>query len=298
MQKLQLLNSHNSKHELSIEKYLMKSEEAFFDKVKKDKLSSAASIRSSQRDSVWGTPAPSSFDHSRPSSPSGHSFAPSGINGDYSGPLPNGQDVVVMTGLQIALAREVFGWPLYTIIIAIGQMLAATSFQITLLSGQNSETNLQLYVLGGVFLAASIVWYFLFRMKPSVYVLSAPWVFFGIAFFLIGLPSVTKSLNVAHEALSSAATWAYAIASAAAFCFFGLNFGEEAGAATEVWMLRACIVQGSQQVWVAALWYWGYMLDGVGTDNMAPWWIVLIVWPLAVMSFLFAYLMLFSLPDQ
>ena len=298
MQNLQLLNSHNSTHQLSIEKYPMKSEEAFFDKVKNDKLSTAASIRSSQRDSVWGTPAPSIFDHSRPSPPSGHSFAPSGINGNYSGPLPNSQDVVVMIALQIALAREVFGWPLYTIIIAMRQMLPPTSFQITLLSGQNSETNRQLYVLGSVFLATSVVWYFLFRMKPSVYVLLAPWVFFGIVFFLIGLPSVTKSLNVAHDALSSAATWTYAIASAAAFCFFGLNFSEEAGAATEVRMLRACIVQSSQQVWVGALWYWRYMLDGVGTDNMAPCWIVLIVWPLAVMSFLFAYLMLFSLPGQ
>ncbi|KAI0647127.1 glycoside hydrolase family 13 and glycosyltransferase family 5 protein [Trametes meyenii] len=296
VQRLQMLDAHNSKHELSIEKFLMKSEEAFFDKVKKDKLSSAASIRSSQRDSVWGTPAPSTFDHSRPSSPS--TFSPSvGINGDYSGPLPNGQDVVIMTGLQIALSREVFGWPLYTIIIAVGQMLAATSFQITLLGGQSSQTNLQLYVLGGVFLASSIVWYFLFRMKPSVYVLSAPWVFFGLAFFLIGLPSVASALHPAHVALSSAATWAYAIASAAAFCFFGLNFGEEAGAATEVWMLRACIVQGSQQVWVAALWYWGYNLDTVSADNIPSWWIVLIVWPLAVMSFLFAYLMLYGLPD-
>lgn len=177
-------------------------------------------------------------------------------------------------------------------------MLAATSFQITLLGGQSSQTNLQLYVLGGVFLASSIVWYFLFRMKPSVYVLSAPWVFFAIAFFLIGLPSVVHKLSSAHVALSSAATWAYAIASAAAFCFFGLNFGEEAGAATEVWMLRACIVQGSQQVWVAALWYWGYNLDTVAADNISPWWIVLIVWPLAVMSLLFAYLMLYGLPGK
>lgn len=31
------------------------------------------------------------------------------------------------------------------------------------------------------------------------------------------------------------------------FAFFGLNFDEEAGAATEVLILRACIVQGSQQ---------------------------------------------------
>lgn len=68
VQKLQNLNSENSKHELSIERYLQKSEEAFFDKVRKDKLSSAASIRSSQRDSIWGTPSPSIYnDHSRPS---------------------------------------------------------------------------------------------------------------------------------------------------------------------------------------------------------------------------------------
>ena len=65
--KLQHLTAENSKKELSIEAYLQKSEEAFFDKVRKDKLSSAASVRSSQRESIWGTPAPSFHDHSRPS---------------------------------------------------------------------------------------------------------------------------------------------------------------------------------------------------------------------------------------
>ncbi|KAG8699976.1 Cell wall alpha-1,3-glucan synthase ags1, partial [Ceratobasidium sp. 394] len=72
--KLQLLTADNSKSELSIEKFLTKSEEAFFDKVKKDKISSAASIRS-RRDSTWGTP--SHFD-SRPTSPSGFSHTPGG----------------------------------------------------------------------------------------------------------------------------------------------------------------------------------------------------------------------------
>jgi alpha-1,3-glucan synthase len=107
-------------------------------------------------------------------------------------------------------------------------MLSATSFQITLLSGQNWQTNLQLYVLGGVFLAASTVWYTMFRLKPSVYVLSLPWIFFGVAFFMIGLPSVVPSMIHAHNALASASTWSYAVGSAAAFLFFGLNFGEEA----------------------------------------------------------------------
>ncbi|KDQ60792.1 glycosyltransferase family 5 protein [Jaapia argillacea MUCL 33604] len=297
VQKLQNLTPENSQHELSIERFLMKSEEAFFDKVRKDKLSSAASIRSSKRDSIWGTPSPSIYDSSRPSSPS---FAPSSASGftDYNGVLANdNSEVVVMTGLQIAMAREIGGWPLYALVIALGQMLSATSFQITLLSGQNWQDNLQLYVLGGVFLASSAVWYTLFRMKPSFYVLSAPWIFFGLAFFLIGLPSVNAALAPSHHALASAATWCYAVASAAAFCFFGLNFGEEAGAATEVWTMRACIVQGSQQVWVAALWYWGNSLSGAQANNIAPWWIVVVLWPLSFMSFLFAYLMLYGLPD-
>jgi len=202
-----------------------------------------------------------------------------------------------MTGLQIAMSREIGGWPLYTIVMALGQVLSATSFQITLLSGESSQNNLQLYVLGGVFLAASAVWYPMFRLKPSFWVLSAPWIFFGLAFFLIGLPSLTQALHPAHKALSSVATWCYAVASAAAFLFFGLNFGEEAGAATEVWMLRACVVQGSQQIWVAALRYWGFQLQDAKDNSLPPWWIVLIVWPLAVISFLFAYLMLYGLPE-
>lgn len=64
--KLQGLTIENSKSDLCIEKFLMKSEEAFFDQVKKDKLSSAASIMSSKRDSVWGTPSPSIYEYSRP----------------------------------------------------------------------------------------------------------------------------------------------------------------------------------------------------------------------------------------
>ncbi|KAI0306448.1 modular protein with glycoside hydrolase family 13 and glycosyltransferase family 5 domains [Multifurca ochricompacta] len=297
--KLQNLSADNSKAELSIEKFLQKSEASFFDKVRKDKLSSAASFRSSRRESMWGTPSSSLYDHpSRPTSPNTQSFNTAGQYSDYDGPLAHDQgEVVIMSGLQIAMAREIGGWPLYTIVIALGQVLSATSFQITLLSGQSSQDNLQLYVLGGVFLAASAVWYPVFRLKPSIWVLSAPWIFFGLAFFLIGLPSLTQSLHPAHKALSSVATWCYAVASAAAFIFFGLNFGEEAGAATEIWMLRACIVQGSQQIWVAALWYWGYQFQGVQQGYLPPWWIVLIVWPLAAISFLFAYLMLYGLPE-
>lgn len=148
VQKLQALNAKNSEHELSIEKYLIKSEEAFFGKVRKERLSTAASIRSSRRDSIWGTPTPSIYSvpgckfcvvarvlptdvsaiapnmQSEVSlmSPNPQAvFSPANYEGPlhHEGPSP---EVVPMTGLQIALSREIKGWPLYTIIIALGQV--------------------------------------------------------------------------------------------------------------------------------------------------------------------------------
>lgn len=62
--------------------------------------------------------------------------------------------------------------------------------------------------------------------------------------------------------------------------------------------MRAVVVQGSQQIWVAALWYWGNSLNGAALDTIPPWWITTIVWPLAFMSFVFAYLMLYGLPGK
>lgn len=217
---------------------------------------------------------------------------------DYSGPLPNDNNEPSMTRLQIAMQREIGGWPLYTIIMAIGQMLGATSFQITLLSGQSWQGNLMLYVLSGVFFVASVVWYTLFRMRPSVYVLSIPWIFYALAFFIVAIPSIHPVFLPAQKALTSAATWSYAVASAAGFLFFGLNFGEEAGAATEVWSMRACIVQGSQQIWVAALWYWGSELANQAKTTAPPWWIVLILWPLAIISLGFGYCLQWGLPGK
>lgn len=121
---------------------------------------------------------------------------------------------------------------------------------------------------------------------------------FAVAFFLIGLPSLHGPFTGAHKIITSLATWFYAIASAAGFLFFGCNFGEEAGAATEVWVLRACIVQGLQQIWVSALWYWGAQLTGKDPDDyVSPRFLMYVVWPLAVMSLAFAYLMFWGLPD-
>lgn len=137
-QKLQALIAENSKGELSIERYLQNSEEAFFDNVRKEKISSASSIRSSNRDSVWG--ATSVYEGNRPHSPGQFSTNNSsahlhfGSHGEeYYGPLMNDLgECPVMRGLQIAMQREIGGWPLYTLILVLSQMLGATSFPIAL----------------------------------------------------------------------------------------------------------------------------------------------------------------------
>ncbi|KAF5383371.1 hypothetical protein D9757_008431 [Collybiopsis confluens] len=290
VRRLETLNAKNSEHGLSIEKYLMRSEEAFFDKVRRKRISSASASKSS----IWGS-SDSLNKYSQPGTPETGTMTPA----EYGQPsaLLRTAPEFPMNRIQIALAREIKGWPLYTIMIALGQMLSATSFQMTLLSGRNWQSNTQLYIIGGIFLLSSAIWYGLCRIRPARYALSLPWPFFGVAFFLIGLPSITGSLHPLHTILSSVATWCYAAASAAGFSFFALNFGEEAGAATQVWVYRACIVQGSQQVWVAALWYWGFTLNDHSPSYVAPWWLTIIVWPLSMMCFLFAFLLYRGLPE-
>jgi alpha-1,3-glucan synthase len=66
-------------------------------------------------------------------------------------------------------------------------------------------TPLAFYMLNSVFLAASIVWYTLFRPKPFVYTLVVPSIFLVLAFFLIGVPALFDSIAPYHRTLGSAA---------------------------------------------------------------------------------------------
>ena len=165
-----------------------------------------------------------------------HSFPAAG----YDGSLPNPNDAVVMAGLQIFMSRDLFT-RLYAIVIALamfvlpqflkksnkidippGQMLSATSFQITLLSGQIWQDDLQLYVLVGVCSLVYPVPLETFSLRPRR------------SFFLqFGVPHdwypiVARNVVGAHQALLNAATWSSAVSSLASFLFFGLNFGEKA----------------------------------------------------------------------
>lgn len=306
VQKLQNLSSANSKGELCIEKFLIKSEKQFFSEMKREKLT-AASVRSrdSYRESMFHSThggQPPVVDGFRPESPvynsmSGHS------NEAYSWENPGtfgdeGDHEKPMTRLQVLMDHSIWGWPLYAIVLSLGQLLSATSFQLSLLGGSSTQTAVDMYIICAIFVVATVFWYTLFRMRPSVYVLSLPWVLFAIAFFLVGFPSLHGPFIPPQRWLTKVATWFYAMASAAGFLFFGLNFGEEAGAATEVWIMRACVVQGLQQIWVSALWYWGYTLSGTDPTKYIPSVaIIAVVWPLAAISLLFAVLMYWGLPE-
>ena len=46
---------------------------------------------------------------------------------------------------QIRLQKVYYGWPLYTILLAFGQVLGATSFQLSLLGGTSSQRTFDLY---------------------------------------------------------------------------------------------------------------------------------------------------------
>lgn len=70
---------------------------------------------------------------------------------------------------------------------------------------------------------------------------------------MIGLPSLYGPFTPPRVIIQRVSVWLYAGASSAGFLFFGLNFGDEAGAATEIWVVRACIVQGLQQIWGKSL---------------------------------------------
>jgi len=107
-----------------------------------------------------------------------------------------------------------------------GQVIAANSYQITLLIGQNGESASELYVVASIYLAASAMWWAVFRTFKAIYALSVPFIFYGLAFFFVGMVPFMAS-SVAKTWTQNVATAMYAIASASGSLYFAMNFGSE-----------------------------------------------------------------------
>lgn len=142
--KLGELTSGNSKADLCIAEYLVAAEKAHFRHVRDDKLALARSYH----DSAPPTPrAASTRPFSRAISVASNYNSKSDPTIDqYS----DGSDRALnstpeLSRWQIRLQHVYYGWPLYAILLALGQVLGATSFQLSLLGGTSSQRTFDLY---------------------------------------------------------------------------------------------------------------------------------------------------------
>lgn len=172
-----------------------------------------------------------------------------------------------------------------------------------MLTGQNGQTATRLYAISSIFLGASITWWILSRYVRSFILLSLPFLLYGMAFFLLGMTPYTSSSR-GTTWVQNTASGIYAFASASGFLFFTLNFGTEGGTAVRSWLFRACMIQGVQQIYIAALWYWGDYISslsnsgstiGVLTDSSPI--VTAVTVPIAVFIWAIGTTLFFGLPD-
>lgn len=117
-------------------------------------------------------------------------------------------------------------WPIYAILMAFGQVLSINSYQITLLTGEASQTTNKLYIIGSVYLATSIMWWLMIRNFKSLYSITMPWLFFGLAFALLGITGFISNGDT-QSTVSLIATVLYAAGASSGGVMFALNFGDE-----------------------------------------------------------------------
>jgi alpha-1,3-glucan synthase len=298
-QKLDELNGKTSEHDLCIEEHLIKSEKRWFREMHDAKLGRSNA----------GSPAPSVFRMGGTPSPAGSIFNEP-LDGHHNpeeitigDQFLLGEDYVPPTGIKYILQLKVADWPIYSFLIGFGQIIAANSYQITLLTGEVGQTAEKLYVIASIYLVASILWWFIYRKFKAMIVLSIPFLFYGVAFLFVGMAYFVTDTD-GRGWMHNVASGFYSVASASGSIYFALNFGDEGGAPVESWVFRASIIQGSQQIYVVALWYWGSALTKL-TQNGAiqsslitsSWIIVAICVPLAVLMWVIAAILYLGLPD-
>ncbi|KAI1614097.1 hypothetical protein EDD36DRAFT_417944 [Exophiala viscosa] len=295
--KLENLNASNSEGNVCIEEFLVKSEKQWFDTFRNVKLG---------RHHVFSSN--SSFMGARESRPTS-SYAPSepGSSEQDANNLNEefllGKDYKPPTGLRNWMQLRVGDWPVYAFFMGFGQIIAANSYQITLLTGEVGQKADKLYAIAGIYAATSLCWWFLYRRFASLLCLSLPFFFYGLAFILIGTAHYASSAG-GRGWIQNVGTGMYAAASSSGSIFFALNFGDEGGAQVKAWVFRACVIQGTQQIYVVALWYWGSYLNKSTSNGLetasdsisSTWKITAITLPVAMLLWAVGLVMWFGLP--
>ncbi|SMR54883.1 unnamed protein product [Zymoseptoria tritici ST99CH_3D1] len=266
------LNAKTSESSLAIEDFLKESEKEWAGRYRNAKLGRSPLA------SRGPSPAPSrsgSSDSSRRSSMSHQDFhastayEPSNMEDEFL--MKEGY--VRPSILKRWLRTRVMDWPIYSIFLAIGQIMAANSYQIVLITGgTHGNETLRIYIVSLIYLVASLVWWFVYRRLKPRFVLSIPFALYGLAFTIIGLAPFIPQ-GVGRDWARNVATALYATASASGSLYFALNFGDEGGAPIKAWVYRACLIQGFQQIYIVALFYWGRTISeasarGIDARNM------------------------------
>lgn len=107
-----------------------------------------------------------------------------------------------------------------------GQILGVSSYHVHLLTGKAGQSDQQFYFMATTYISTSVLWWVLFRIFKSVYVLSFPFLFYGLAFFVLGLANNAKTVSV-RDWVENIATAFYSTASSSYWVYFSLNFANE-----------------------------------------------------------------------
>lgn len=271
--RLQGLKGSNSESKLCIEQYLMKSEKRFFGNYRDLKLgiSTVSEKRvSSSTKHVSGSTI-TSWSHRSALTPSnaGSELAAAEEEklNDLSAQLGLDPNQAMPRGPAKWLQIRIGDWPVYAFLLAVGQIIAANSYQIVLLTGQVGQNASEVYVISCTYLVSSALWWLLFRQIGSRACLSLPFFFYGLAFLFVGL-SRFAATGTPRSYVNHVSSASYAIASASGTFFFVLNFGDEGGSQVKAWVFRACVIQGLQQVYVTILWFWGYHVNRTSAEGL------------------------------
>ncbi|RMD41453.1 hypothetical protein DV735_g3662, partial [Chaetothyriales sp. CBS 134920] len=298
--KLEGLTAANSESANCIEIFLTKSEKKWFDDYRNAKLGRPFSSRSSFAMPAESTRLVSSGGRLQMEDEA--SSLDDEAEKDVQDQFLLGQDYKPPTGLRKLFQIKVGDWPVYAFFMGLGQIIAANSYQITLLTGEVGQAASKLYTIASIYLVTSVCWWILYRRAPSVYSLSLPWFFYGLAFVLIGCAHFASSASSVGW-MQNMGTAFYAVASSSGSIFFALNFGDEGGAQVKAWVFRASVIQGTQQLYVAALWYWGSIISkresaGLEASTIADnWTITAITLPIAVVLWIVGIMMFLGLPN-
>ncbi|QIW99286.1 hypothetical protein AMS68_004804 [Peltaster fructicola] len=244
------LNGKTSESQLCIEEYIVKSEKQWFHRLYQARMAQMKG----------------GAEVSEITSPSGSSYAGS-INEEPMSQFLLPENYKAPTGLRRLLSHKIGDWPIYSFLLALGQILAANSYTVTLLTGQQGQTAERLYAIASIYLAASIFWWVIFRRFTCVYTMSLPWFAYGLAFFLMAFAPYAPTVE-GRGWVQNVATAMYAVASASGSLFFSQNFGSEGVAPTQSWTFRACAIQGTQQLYLVGLWFWGDTLTRASAQGL------------------------------